>query len=85
LDAGAFSGHAPDPERDARKTSALLQEDCTIVITIHLSTEDLTKVRLVPSPLWETVISFRVLLHHDRHTVHAPWATRARPKLNLAM
>jgi hypothetical protein len=48
------------------------------MITIPLSTEDLTKVRLAPSPLWETVSSFGVLLHHGRHTVHAPWATRAR-------
>ena len=63
----------------------LLLEGCTTMITIPLSTEDLTKGRLAPSPLWETVSSFEVLLHHDRHTVHAPWATRARPKLNLAM
>jgi DNA-binding transcriptional ArsR family regulator len=48
------------------------------VITIPLSTEDLTKVRIAPSPLWETVASFAVLLHHGRHTVHAPWAARAR-------
>jgi DNA-binding transcriptional ArsR family regulator len=48
------------------------------MITIPLSTEDLTKVRLAPSPLWETVMSFWVLLHHDRHSIHAPWAKRAR-------
>jgi hypothetical protein len=48
------------------------------MITIPLTTEDLTKVRLAPSPLWETVSSFWVLLHHGRHTVHEPWATRAR-------
>src|SRR5215207_6743084 len=48
------------------------------MITIPLSTEDLTKVRLAPSPLWETVMSFGVLLHHGRDTVHAPWAKRAR-------
>src|SRR5215208_2699385 len=48
------------------------------MITIPLCTEDLTKVRLAPSPLWETVGSFRVLLHHGRHTMHAPWATHAR-------
>ena len=51
-------------------------EGCTIMITIPLSTEDLTKVRLAPSPLWETVTSFGVLLHHGRDTVHAPWAAR---------
>jgi Family of unknown function (DUF5937)/Bacterial regulatory protein, arsR family len=48
------------------------------MITIPLSTEDLAKVRLAPSPLWETGFSFWVLMHPDRHTLHAPWATRAR-------
>ena len=48
------------------------------MITIPLSTEDLTKVRIAPSPLWETVTSFGVLLHQGRDTVHAPWATRTR-------
>ena len=47
------------------------------MITIHLSTEDLTKVRLAPSPLWETVTSFGVLLQDDCHTMHAPWVTHA--------
>jgi DNA-binding transcriptional ArsR family regulator len=56
----------------------LLLEGCTIMISIPLSTEDLTKVRFAPSPLWETVTSFAVLLHHRGDTVHAPWATRAR-------
>jgi DNA-binding transcriptional ArsR family regulator len=48
------------------------------MITIPLSTEDLTKVRLAPSPLWETITSFAVLLHGGRDTVHAPWVTRTR-------
>jgi DNA-binding transcriptional ArsR family regulator len=48
------------------------------MITIPLTTEDLTKVRIAPSPLWETVASFGVLLHQGRDTVHAPWAARAR-------
>src|ERR687898_1874565 len=48
------------------------------MITIPLSTEDLTKVRLIPSPLWETVTSFGVLLHQGGDTVHAPWSARAR-------
>ena len=51
------------------------------MITIPLSTEDLTRVRLAPSPLWETVNSFGVLLHHGRDTAHAPWAARARRTL----
>lgn len=48
------------------------------MITISLTTEDLTKVRLAPSPLWETVNSFGILLHHGRDTIHAPWVSRAR-------
>jgi hypothetical protein len=48
------------------------------MIMIPLSNEDLTKVRLAPSPLWDTVTSFGVLLHLGRNTVHAPWARRAR-------
>ena len=51
------------------------------MITIPLTTEDLTNVRLAPSPLWETVSSFGVLLHHGRDTVHAPWVARARRTL----
>jgi hypothetical protein len=51
------------------------------MITIPLSSEDLTKVRLAPSPLWETVTSFGVLLHHGRDSVHASWATRTRQTL----
>jgi len=48
------------------------------MITIPLSTEDLTKVRIATSPLWETVTSFGVLLHKGSDPVHAPWAVRAR-------
>ena len=51
------------------------------MITIPLSTKDVTKVRLAASPLWETVTSFGVLLHHGRDSVHASWATRTRRTL----
>jgi hypothetical protein len=51
------------------------------MITIPLTTEDLTKVRLAHSPLWETVASSGVLLHHGSETVHAPWAARTRRTL----
>jgi len=59
----------------------LLSEVSAAMITIPLSTEDLTKVRLAPSPLWETVTSFGVLLHHGSDSVHAPWVTRTRRTL----
>jgi DNA-binding transcriptional ArsR family regulator len=48
------------------------------MITIPLTTEDLTRVRLASSPLWETVTSFGLLLYQGRDTVHAPWAARTR-------
>ena len=58
---------------------ALLRKTARAMIEIPLSTEDLTKVRIAPSPLWETITSFGVLLHHHgRDTVHAPWVVRAR-------
>ena len=38
-------------------SGVLLLEGCTTMITIPLTTEDLTKVRLAPSPLWKTVAS----------------------------
>jgi hypothetical protein len=54
------------------------------LITIHLSADDLARVRMAPSPLWETVCSFGVLANANRHSVHAPWARRARQMLNGA-
>src|SRR5215203_5948198 len=46
------------------------------MITIPLSTEDLTKVRLAPSPLWETAPRGRCPAGFA-----APWAARARQTL----
>jgi DNA-binding transcriptional ArsR family regulator len=54
------------------------------LITIHLSANDLARVRMAPSPLWETVCSFGVLTNPNRHSVHAPWARRARQWLRGA-
>jgi hypothetical protein len=54
------------------------------LITIHLSTDDLARMRMAPSPLWETVCSFGVLANPNRHSVHAPWARRARQMLSGA-
>ena len=51
------------------------------VITIPLSTEDLAKVRLAHSPLWEAVFSSNVLVHPRRHPSHRAWVTRARQTL----
>ena len=54
------------------------------MITIHLSANDLARVRMAPSPLWETVCSFGVLTNPNRHSVHAPWARRERQWLRGA-
>lgn len=57
---------------------ALLEGLRALLITIPLSTDDLTQVRLAISPLWETVCSFGVLMSPERHVAHAPWASQAR-------
>jgi DNA-binding transcriptional ArsR family regulator len=56
------------------------------MITIPLTTEDLTKVRLAPSTLWETLISFGVLLHHraTRCTRRGQRARRVLPGTDLS-
>lgn len=51
------------------------------MIKIHLSVDDLARMRMAPSPLWETVCSFGVLLSPNRRSLHAPWAHRARMAL----
>jgi DNA-binding transcriptional ArsR family regulator len=51
------------------------------VITVRLSSEDLSRVRFAFSPLFETVMSFRVLLDPGRHALHLPWAEQTRGKL----
>ena len=51
------------------------------MITIPLSTEDLTRMRFAVSPLSETVLSFRALLRPGEHVVHLPWVYSARKAL----
>jgi len=60
------------------------REEVQALIKIHLSTGDLARVRMAPSPLWETVCSFGVLTNPNGHSVHAPWARRARQMLSGA-
>jgi len=48
------------------------------VIRLELSADDLRKTRLTFSPLWEAVLSYRLLLGAVRHPLHAPWADEAR-------
>jgi DNA-binding transcriptional ArsR family regulator len=51
------------------------------MITIPLSTEDLTRMRFAFSPLSETILSFRVLLKPGEHEVQLPWVSRAHKAL----
>jgi DNA-binding transcriptional ArsR family regulator len=51
------------------------------MITIPLSTEDLTRMRFAPDPLAETILSYRALLKPAEHAVHLPWVYRARRAL----
>ena len=51
------------------------------MMTIPLSTEDLSRMRFATSPLLETVLSVRALLKPDEHVVHLPWVYRARKAL----
>lgn len=59
----------------------LLRKVAAPLITIPLSDKDLARVRLSPSPLWETVCSFGVLMHPESYEVHSPWVGRARRML----
>jgi hypothetical protein len=61
------------------------REEARALITIHLSADDLARVRMAPSPLRETVCSFGVLTNPNRHWVHAPWARRARLMLRVSL
>jgi DNA-binding transcriptional ArsR family regulator len=54
------------------------------VITIPLSADDLAKVRVSPSPLWEAVFSSNVLVNPGRHRIHQTWVARTRRALGGA-
>lgn len=54
------------------------------MITIPLRGEDLARVRLALSPLWETVWSFCVLSSPDEHATHLPWVLGTRRALSGA-
>lgn len=47
----------------------------------HLTARDLAEVRFATSPLWEIVMSSRVLRDAGRHALHGPWIDEAREAL----
>ena len=51
------------------------------MIRLHLSTEDLSRIRFSYSPLWELVTSVRALRDAGRHALHLPWRDEARRAL----
>ena len=56
-------------------------------VRIHLSPLDLTRTRFAFSPLWETVMGYRVMRDPSHFVVHLPWvceALEATQGLNLS-
>jgi hypothetical protein len=51
-----------------RRHHHFYREEERALITIHLSADDLARVRMALSPLWETVCSFGVLTNPNRHS-----------------
>jgi DNA-binding transcriptional ArsR family regulator len=49
------------------------------VITIRLTTDDLSRIRFAFSPIWETVTSVRALSNNTPSGLHGPWLRRIRP------
>ncbi|NJK44353.1 MAG: hypothetical protein HC933_08765 [Pleurocapsa sp. SU_196_0] len=47
------------------------------MVRLHLSTLDLTKTRFAFSPLWETVMGFRVMQEPSGFVIHLPWVCEA--------
>jgi DNA-binding transcriptional ArsR family regulator len=51
------------------------------VITLRLSTDDVSRIRFAFSPVWETVTSIRALSNSTASSVHGPWLRKVRPLL----
>ena len=45
---------------------------------LRLSSDDLRNTRISFSPLWEAVLSYRMLAGRVPHPIHSPWAEDAR-------
>lgn len=51
------------------------------MITLRLSTDDVSRIRFAFSPVWETVTSIRALSNSTTGSVHGPWLRKVRPLL----
>ncbi len=49
------------------------------MITLRLSTDDVSRIRFAFSPVWETVTSIRALSNSTASSVHGPWLRKVRP------
>jgi DNA-binding transcriptional ArsR family regulator len=56
-----------------------------VVLRIHLTAEDLARIRLAerPDPMWETVLSFIRLRDRRAPHVHGPWRDEVRRRLTV--
>ncbi|NEA30403.1 DUF5937 family protein [Streptomyces sp. SID13031] len=51
------------------------------MITLRLSTDDVSRIRFAFSPVWETVTSIRALSNSTASSVHGPWLRKVAPLL----
>ncbi|TDU83513.1 helix-turn-helix protein [Kribbella voronezhensis] len=49
------------------------------MITIRLSTDDVSRIRFAFSPVWEAVTSVRALSNNSARSVHGPWLRKIGP------
>ena len=49
------------------------------MISVQLSTDDVSRIRFAFSPIWETVTSVRALSNNSLGSVHGPWLRKVRP------
>ena len=47
----------------------------------RFTADDVARLRFAFSPLWELVMSLRVLRAPSRHSLHLPWLRAVRPRL----
>ncbi|KAB8158848.1 ArsR family transcriptional regulator [Streptomyces sp. 3MP-14] len=54
------------------------------VLTVRLTAQDLTRVRLTYSPLFDAVISVRLVKEPAAHALYRPWREQVAPRLAAA-
>lgn len=54
------------------------------MLELEFTADDVARTRFAFSPLWETVMSVRVLRQPGQHGLHLPWVRQARERLAAA-